>query len=301
MHDVKHLLSRVPIAWPVALRLGRVSNLPTVWTNALAGVVLSGASPRLATVAGLTGALSLFYVAGMYLNDAFDAGFDRAHRPGRPIPAGDATTGAVFAGGAGLMAAGLAILLGLGFAPGGTGLRGLALGLALAAAILIYDLWHKGNPVGPVLMGLCRVLAYLTAAAAAAASFGAALVPLCLVALSYLVGLTYAAKQEDLARPGNLWPLLFLFAPFVWTLPAALVSPVGLALYGLLAAAVGVALRLLLRHGKRRIGDAVGLLIAGISLLDGLFVAGAGRPALAALTVAAFALTLLAQRRIAGT
>ena len=31
------------IRWPVALRLGRVSNLPTVWTNVLAGVVLSGA------------------------------------------------------------------------------------------------------------------------------------------------------------------------------------------------------------------------------------------------------------------
>ena len=26
----------------VALRLGRVSNLPTVWTNALAGIVLAG-------------------------------------------------------------------------------------------------------------------------------------------------------------------------------------------------------------------------------------------------------------------
>ena len=25
-----------------ALRLGRVSNLPTVWTNALAGIALSG-------------------------------------------------------------------------------------------------------------------------------------------------------------------------------------------------------------------------------------------------------------------
>lgn len=29
----------------VALRLGRVSNLPTVWTNALAGIALAGASP----------------------------------------------------------------------------------------------------------------------------------------------------------------------------------------------------------------------------------------------------------------
>jgi len=28
-----------------ALQLGRVSNLPTVWSNTLAGVALSGANP----------------------------------------------------------------------------------------------------------------------------------------------------------------------------------------------------------------------------------------------------------------
>ena len=33
-------------------------------------------------------AVSLFYVGGMYLNDAFDAGWERQHRPERPIPAG---------------------------------------------------------------------------------------------------------------------------------------------------------------------------------------------------------------------
>ena len=30
------------MSWQVALRLGRVSNLPTVWTNTLAGIVLAG-------------------------------------------------------------------------------------------------------------------------------------------------------------------------------------------------------------------------------------------------------------------
>ena len=32
--------------------------------------------------------LSLFYVGGMYLNDAFDAQFDAQHRLERPIPSG---------------------------------------------------------------------------------------------------------------------------------------------------------------------------------------------------------------------
>ena len=30
------------MSWQVALRLGRVSNLPTVWTNTLTGIVLAG-------------------------------------------------------------------------------------------------------------------------------------------------------------------------------------------------------------------------------------------------------------------
>ena len=45
------------------LRLGRVSNLPTVWTNVLAGVFLSGAPVSPATMTLLALALSLFYVA----------------------------------------------------------------------------------------------------------------------------------------------------------------------------------------------------------------------------------------------
>ena len=30
------------MTWADALRLGRVSNLPTIWTNLLAGIVLAG-------------------------------------------------------------------------------------------------------------------------------------------------------------------------------------------------------------------------------------------------------------------
>ena len=56
-----------------ALRLGRVSNLPTVWTNVMAGMALGGAALRPSVVVPLALAVSLFYVAGMWLNDAFDA------------------------------------------------------------------------------------------------------------------------------------------------------------------------------------------------------------------------------------
>src|SRR4051812_7533986 len=46
-----------------ALRLGRVSNLPTVWTNVLAGIALAGGDPTLGRAAPLALAVSLFYVA----------------------------------------------------------------------------------------------------------------------------------------------------------------------------------------------------------------------------------------------
>ena len=64
----------------VALRLGRVSNLPTVWTNALAGVALAGASPWQWAVLPAALGLSLAYLGGMYLNDAFDSAIDARER-----------------------------------------------------------------------------------------------------------------------------------------------------------------------------------------------------------------------------
>ena len=53
------------MTWDVALRLGRVSNLPTVWTNMLAGVVLAGGQILDARTLPLMVALSLFYIGGM--------------------------------------------------------------------------------------------------------------------------------------------------------------------------------------------------------------------------------------------
>ena len=290
------------ITWPVALRLGRVSNLPTVWTNVLAGVVLSGAPLSLGITLVLMLALSLFYVAGMYLNDAFDAGFDRVHRPGRPIPSGEIAASTVYGIGSALLGAGLCLLLAVGYGtPNGTGLRGFAAGMALGVMIFIYDMWHKGNPIGPVLMGLCRVLVYVTAAAAVADVLSRDLAWAAVMALSYLIGLTYAAKQEDLKQPGRLWPLLFLVAPFVYGVPIATAGGMGAVIYLLFLVAVLYALSFMVRPGRANIPRVVMILIAGISLLDGLFIAGQGQPILAGLTIVSFALTLASQRFISGT
>src|SRR5688572_14664491 len=93
--------------WKVALRLGRVSNLPTVTTNVLAGIVLAGAQPSIVRVVVVCAALSAMYVAGMFLNDAFDRDIDRVERPERPIPSGQVTALAVFQVGYGLLLGGI--------------------------------------------------------------------------------------------------------------------------------------------------------------------------------------------------
>ena len=198
----------------VALRLGRVSNLPTAWTNTLAGIVLAGghvADPRTLL---LIAALSLFYVAGMYLNDAYDAEIDARERPERPIPSGQVGAGTVLTAGFGMMALGLALLAWIGYgAVAGTGLGPVMGGLGLGAAIVLYNRRHKDNPLSPVLMGICRVLVYVTAGLAVAPELPTPLWIGAFLLLCYLIGLTYVAKQETLGEVRNLWPLLFLGAP----------------------------------------------------------------------------------------
>jgi 4-hydroxybenzoate polyprenyltransferase len=279
------------------LGLGRVSNLPTVWTNVLAGIVLAGARPTAGAVLPLAAAGSLFYLGGMFLNDAFDRGIDARERPERPIPAGLIGASEVFAVGFGLLGAGWLLVAALAGPDSPASMAALALG----GAIVLYDVWHKQNPLSPVLMGLCRVLVYVTVALAVAPPLRAPVLWGSAALLAYLSGLTYVAKQENLADVRNLWPLGFLALPFVYGLPALDVGVVGTLAWLTLAAAVGRALQLLRGQTPRRIPRAVVTLIAGISLVDALLIARAGVPGGALLAMAAFPLTLGLQRYVSGT
>ncbi|CAA9271792.1 MAG: Aromatic prenyltransferase 1, UbiA family [uncultured Acetobacteraceae bacterium] len=284
----------------VALRLGRVSNLPTVWTNAVAGVALAGVSPwHWATVPAALG-LSFSYLGGMYLNDAFDRAIDARERPSRPIPSGAAEANTVFALGFALLLGGVAMLLtaacGFGVPSEWTVLAGLALG----GAITGYNWRHKGNPLSPVWMGACRLLAYISAGLAATAVLPAPLLAAAAVSLCYLIGLTYIAKQETLGRIGNLWPLVFLAAPLAYGASLAEGAADWLVLAAL-AAWIGVALALLRRRRPGDIPRAVVSLIAGIALLDAMFLSVAGWPGAVPLALGCFAATLLLQRWVSGT
>jgi len=212
-----------PHAW---LLLARVSNLPTVWTNVLAGLIVSGAS--LDAFAPLASAASLFYTGGMFLNDACDAGIDARERPDRPIPAGDIARAEAFAVGAALLIAGEAALL---MAPHPA--PAMVYGAVLAAAIVFYDFRHKQQAYGPVIKGLCRALVYVVAAAGAGALGSAVALP-ALLMWSYVIAVTEVAKRAG-PRAGVVVPLMiagialvdgvmmFSFGP-PWTLVAAVTA-----------------------------------------------------------------------------
>jgi 4-hydroxybenzoate polyprenyltransferase len=289
------------------LTLGRTSNLPTVWSNLLAGLVLSGVavgSSELALLALLLVAGSAFYEGGMFLNDAFDAEIDARERPGRPIPSGQVTRAAVFGTGYGLLAAGL-LLLGLASLLGvaQAGLSAVLAGLATCAAILVYNRWHKGHAWSPVVMGACRAGLYATAALAASGALGPHVLLGALALWLYIVGLTHVARFETGSAIDRAWVGAFVLAPLVVSLPRV-VSERNWVAALCAALSLGWSLRSLsfaLRGGKGQIPRAVVTLIAGASLVDALFIALEGWYYGVLAALACFLLTLKWQRRIPGT
>ena len=290
--------------WRVYLDLGRVSNLPTVWTNCMAGAALSGAALETPVLLLLAAALSCFYTGGMFLNDAFDHRHDAKTRPGRPIPSGEAGLVEVYVLGFGFLALGQSGLYAASVLQSGPRLESLGIGVILGVLIVYYDYRHKTDPHSPVVMAVCRGLIYLLAASTAAGSLSGPTWAGGLVLVSYVAGLTYLAAQEDLNRVKALWPALLLLAPLAFGLHAAVRGPSHLALFPLMAMfllwTMWSGSHLLAR--RRNVPRAVTGLIAGISLVDGVLIASVspelGGPALA---LAGFLLTRALQRFVSGT
>lgn len=275
-------------AW---LQLARISNTPTVVSNTVAGAVLASTVADTATVAIVAGAMALFYTAGMILNDVFDYEVDVRERPERPLPSGAVSRGAALVAVVGLFVVGLALLAIEGLEP-------FLAGLGLAALIVLYDSWHKGNPLSPVLMGACRALVYFVAALAVAGEVPLEVSTAAAVLLLYIVGLTRVAKAEGGGLLGA-WPLAAVLAAIGYWV--GWVNSVWYVLL-LLAFAAWVLRSIWLVRSKRRIGAGVVSLIAGVSLFDALAVASAeGSLAAVCVCLAAFLLTIALQTKIAGT
>jgi 4-hydroxybenzoate polyprenyltransferase len=202
-------------AW---LEIMRVSNLPTVVSNAIAGTVLGvivriiehedgcavwigatplrtdGEAPSTTAMVAAIVTPALIYIAGMVLNDAFDAAIDAEERPGRPIPSGRLKRSHAFAAGFGLLAA--AIALSTMLVP-----AAFLATLVLCAAVIAYDRFHSRSIGSTLLLALCRALASLIPMLAncdgdieALVRRGAIALPLALA--GWTLGLSLVARSE---------------------------------------------------------------------------------------------------------
>jgi hypothetical protein len=277
------------------LVLGRVSNLPTVWSNCLAAWLLGGGGTWL-DFGKLGVGAALLYTGGMFLNDAFDAGFDRQFRPERPIASGQIRRRTVAWLGAVSLAAG-----GLGLATLGPATAALA--LALTVIIVLYDAVHKRWRPAPLLMAACRFLLYLVAASAATRGPDANLLARAFALAAYVAGISFLARNESRrsSRAGSRWPVALLQVPLVVALAAGTIHP-PLPWLPLLAlgAWLGWCLRGALREANPDLSRGVAGLLAGIVLVDALAVAHLDLPQVASFA-ALWLLSLGLQRLVPAT
>jgi 4-hydroxybenzoate polyprenyltransferase len=283
------------------LRLGRVSNLPTVWTNALAGVAIAGGRFALVPTLVLIFALSLAYVAGMFLNDAFDRRIDAVERPERPIISGDISAAEVFGAGFTMLGAAVGLVAVSAVLGSVSPVMPTCAAIVLSAAIVLYDGWHKQNPASPLIMGLCRGTVYVTAGLAAGGNLSGALIAAAFAILAYVAGLTLVARQENRASFKGYFFLAWLAMPAAVAIFAGDMNGLSIAALALFALWVNAAAAPLFSKGPINVPRAVVRLIAGICLVDGLLGAAFGAPWLAACGPVGLALTLAFQRWVRGT
>ena len=234
------------------LVLGRVSNLPTVWTNVLAAVVIAntgmlvpffsvpfdmhtessliniGLGNELSgndwwLLMGTMFTLFLMYVGGMFLNDAFDEQWDRVHGNLRPIVNGEVSSRTVWLLGSVFLVVALVLinylylhaLASSNLQIKGREFHGLIASLSLVIAIILYNWTHKRFAyTAAFIMGVCRLGVYVVAALVLAR-----LTPSVILAgmalLFYISGLTYLARDEHDSKNKMVryWPLLLLLMP----------------------------------------------------------------------------------------
>ncbi len=289
--------------FPAYLRLARISNLPTVFSNVLLGVALAaGAGPfpwEATLVAVLT--TSFLYISGMALNDLVDRHIDAAERPERPIPSGVLSVREV------------AIFVGICFSLPLAGVfliapRSTILAVALVVAIVLYNAFHKRWSGALVFMGLCRALVYFLGAAITAEvmqrSVDVGEVVLFATLLSiYIIALTIIAQKEVQGGLGyRRWlAVALVFLPFSALLATAPVSTAWTLFTGALLFTWLARSARLIRKQPPSVVPAVLGWLSGISLLDAFFLSFTQRPALAIIALGCFAATVAGHRKIAGT
>ncbi|OHB72135.1 MAG: hypothetical protein A2V70_07455, partial [Planctomycetes bacterium RBG_13_63_9] len=155
------------------------------------------------TLALLVAASSLLYAAGVVLNDLFDLDIDAQERPERPLPSGRVSRRMAAGLGWGLLLLGIALGWVVALRAGHVR-PGVVAGL-LAGCILLYDGYVKRTPLGPLLMGGCRMLNVLLGMSVIAGPLGPVHWLVSGSIGTYVVGVTWFARTE--ARRSNRWHL----------------------------------------------------------------------------------------------
>ncbi len=187
-------------------QLVRLPNSFTLISDTVAAALIVG-SQLLPIIAFVFTLLASFcaYWAGMILNDIVDLEEDRQFRPTRPLPSGRISP--VLAGhiANGMLIVGpLLILVVTSFHPS----QSLWMGAAFASAALLsfavrsYNSLLKRTFVGPVLMGLCRLLNILMVGCTMFSVSADEVLPPALVWYAaaiglYIMGVTIFAKREE--------------------------------------------------------------------------------------------------------
>ena len=196
--------------WKAWLQLLRLPNVFTAIVDVMMGFLVTRGNLEPHNWFALIAATSAtLYLAGMVLNDLFDVAVDTEERPARPIPSGFVSIADARVVGWGLLVTGV-LCSGIVSFLSGSMWPGW-IGGALALAIVLYDGRLKATPLGPLLMGLCRMFNVLLGMSLALEVPGNILSPngRWMVAVGigvYAAGLTRFARTE--AKQSSRWQLV---------------------------------------------------------------------------------------------
>jgi 4-hydroxybenzoate polyprenyltransferase len=171
--------------------LCRVSNLPTVWTNVLAALVLTGTLFSFSDFLTLAISMSLFYSGGMCFNDICDEAIDKIKKPSRPIPSGRVSIKGAYALAIVLFVIALFLLLLV------THQKALYTGIFLLTMIITYDKFHKDLPLSVILMAACRFMIFVIASIAVAGTVGEFVAMAGAFQFVYVLVVSIAARHEN--------------------------------------------------------------------------------------------------------
>ncbi len=207
------------------LELMRISNLPTVWSNALMGWMAglyvcstqatetsgpwgSGTGTAVGIGMLLALAMSMTYTGGMVMNDYLDRAVDSLERPTRPIPSGRVRPKTARSLAVLLLAGGFVLTVMLGRMSCVPSLQVICpttvMAGVLSLTVVLYNLLHQRHWLTVILMGACRGWVVLACASVAiaesmfpfsAATWGWVTLPAGVLML-YTLAISIVARRE---------------------------------------------------------------------------------------------------------